>query len=241
MSFRYTELIADALIQNHISAEAESISLLSAYLAELLRVNEYMNLTAIRDPKEAAVKHIADCAVCAKYIPKGAKLLDVGSGAGLPAFPFAILRPDIHVTALDSTQKKINFILETASVLSLPNLQAICGRAEELAVSAGYREAFTAVSARAVARMNILSELCLPFTAIGGVFIAMKSRLTDEELSEAAHGISLLGGRTECADKFSLLGAEEAAERSVILVKKTAHTPPLYPRAYAKITAKPLR
>lgn len=170
----YSEYIASALVSNGVSATARQINQLSDYLSELLRVNEYMNLTAIREPFEAAVKNIADCAVCTKYIPDNTSLLDVGSGAGLPAFPFAIMRPDIRVTALDSTGKKVNFISETVKKTGLDNLTAICGRAEELAANSQYREKFGAVSARAVARLNILSELCLPFIKKGGAFLAMK-------------------------------------------------------------------
>lgn len=106
--------INTALTDNGITVSDDKTEKLAAYLDELLRVNTYMNLTAVRDPQEAAVINIADCCACAKYIPENARLLDVGSGAGLPAFPFAIMRPDISVTALDSTGKKVNFISDTA-------------------------------------------------------------------------------------------------------------------------------
>lgn len=234
------EYIKTALNINGVSVSEEQLSLLSAYLSELLRVNEYMNLTAVRNPKEAAVKNIADCAVYADCIPKNARLIDVGSGAGLPAFPFAILRPDITVTALDSTGKKVNFISQTAELVGISNLNAVCGRAEDLAFNPEYREKFDAVSARAVARLNILSELCLPFVKKGGVFISMKSRLADTELSEAQRGISMLGGRVLKTDVSSLHGLEEEISRTLILVEKCSPTPKQYPRAYAKISSKPL-
>lgn len=234
------EYIKRALKINGVDVSEEKLSLLSAYLSELLRVNEYMNLTAVRDPYSAAVKNIADCAVYAEIIPQNARLLDVGSGAGLPAFPFAILRPDIKVTALDSTGKKVNFISKTAELIGLSNLNAICGRAEELAFKAEYREKFDAVSARAVARLNILSELCLPFVKRGGVFISMKSRLADTELSEAQGGISTLGGKVIKTEVSSLRGLDEELSRTLILVEKCSPTPKQYPRAYAKISSKPL-
>lgn len=233
-------LIESALSANGLSVESEKTALLAAYLDELLRVNEHMNLTAVRDPRDAAVKNIADCCVCAKYIPENARLLDVGSGAGLPAFPFAIMRPDISVTALDSTGKKVNFIAETAALLGIENLTAVCGRAEELASKPELREKFTAVSARAVARLNILSELCLPFLAKAGVFIAMKSRLAEEELSEARTGISILGGEVTTVDTFVLSGSDEPLDRTVILTEKRAHTPMKYPRQYKTISSSPL-
>ncbi len=236
-----TKIIKTALECNGIYTDDEKIHLLAEYLTELLRVNEFMNLTAIRDFREAAVKNIADCALCAEAIPKNARLLDVGSGAGLPAFPFAILRPDISVTALDSTGKKIKFISDTAELLSIGNLKTVCGRAEELARTPECREAFDAVSARAVARLNILAELCLPFVKIGGVFIAMKSRLASEELNEAGKGIALLGGRTEKIERAFLLGLSEKQERTAIVIRKISATPNKYPREYKHIFSKPLK
>ena len=236
----YCEKIKSALLLNGINANRPQIELLSAYLSELLTVNQTTNLTAIKDPDEAIVKHIADCAICIDAIPERADLLDVGSGAGLPAFPFAILRPDISVTALDSTGKKVDFINNTAKKLGLKNLKAICHRAEELGKNRSYRERYTVVSARAVARLNQLSELCLPFVKVGGVFISMKSRLADEELSEALGGIGTLGGKPRQEQKLTLLGSDEPLERCLIVIDKRSHTPPQFPRAYARISSKPL-
>ena len=236
----YSEKIKSVLALNGINANRPQIELLSAYLNELLTVNQTTNLTAIKDPDEAIVKHIADCAICIGAIPERADLLDVGSGAGLPAFPFAILRPDISVTALDSTGKKVDFINNTAKKLGLKNLKAICQRAEELGKNRSYRERYTVVSARAVARLNQLSELCLPFVKVGGIFISMKSRLADEELSEALGGIGTLGGKPRGETKLTLLGSDEPLERCLIVVDKRSHTPPQFPRAYARISSKPL-
>lgn len=236
----YTQQIQAVFSANSIAVNRPQAELLSRYLDELLTVNQTTNLTAIREPEEAIVKHLADCALCASAIPQGADLLDVGSGAGLPAFPFAILRPDIKVTALDSTGKKVDFITATAEKIGLKNLRAICGRAETLAKNRSYRERYTAVSARAVARLNQLSELCLPLLKVGGVFLAMKSRLAEEELTEALSGIGTLGGKPKETRILTLLGGEEEQERTLILIEKRAHTPPQFPRAYARIASKPL-
>lgn len=236
----YAEKIKTVLNQNGIEANRPQCELLSAYLNELLTVNQTTNLTAIKDPDEAIVKHIADCALGITFIPKGADLLDIGSGAGLPAFPFAILRPDISVTALDSTGKKVDFINNTAKKLGITNLKAICHRAEELAKNKSYRERYTVVSARAVARLNQLSELCLPFLKVGGLFLSMKSRLADEELGEALSGIGTLGGKPREMKKLPLLGSDEEQERCFVLIDKRSHTPPRFPRAYARISSKPL-
>lgn len=235
------KIIKTALEVNGVCTDDGKIRLLAEYLTELLRVNEFMNLTAIRDFSEAAVKNIADCAVYADLIPENANLLDVGSGAGLPAVPFAVLRPDITVTALDSTGKKIKFISETAGFLAIDNLKTVCGRAEELAYISELRESFDAVSARAVARLNVLAELCLPFVKKGGAFIAMKSRLAEEELNEAEGGIALLGGKTEKIERSFLLGLSEKQERTAIVIRKNFVTPKKYPREYKHITSKPLK
>ncbi len=235
----YSEKIKTALKDNGVSINNPQAKLLSDYLTELLETNKTTNLTAIKDPDEAIIKHIADCAVCINDIPQGADLLDVGSGAGLPAFPFAILRPDISVTALDSTGKKIEFIRSTAEKLGINNLKTISARAETLANNRSYRQRYTVVSARAVARLNVLSELCLPFLKVGGVFLSMKSRLADEELSEALSGIGTLGGKPREIKKFTLVGGENE-ERCLIIIDKRRDTPPQFPRAYARISSKPL-
>ena len=236
----YSEKIKTVLKTNGITVNKIQASLLSSYLNELLEVNKVTNLTAIKDPDEAIVKHIADCALFAQEIPQGADLLDVGSGAGLPAFPFAVLRPDISVTALDSTGKKIEFIKNTAQKLGLTNLKTVCARAEVLANNRSYRERYTAVSARAVARLNQLSELCLPFLKVGGVFMSLKSRLADEELKEALGGIGTLGGKSRGVKTLSLLGSDEEIERSLIIIDMKKLTPPQFPRSYARISSKPL-
>lgn len=235
----YSEKIKTALKENGVAVNNPQAKLLSDYLTELLETNKTTNLTAIKDPDEAIIKHIADCAVCINDIPQGADLLDVGSGAGLPAFPFAILRPDISVTALDSTGKKIEFIRSTAEKLGINNLKTISARAETLANNRSYRQRYTVVSARAVARLNVLSELCLPFLKVGGVFLSMKSRLADEELSEALSGIGTLGGKPREVKKFTLVGGENE-ERCLIIIDKRRDTPPQFPRAYARISSKPL-
>ncbi len=235
----YSEKIKTALKENGVIVNNPQAKLLSDYLTELLETNKTTNLTAIKDPDEAIIKHIADCAVCINDIPKGADLLDIGSGAGLPAFPFAILRPDISVTALDSTGKKIEFIRSTAEKLGIKNLKTVSARAETLANNRSYRQRYTVVSARAVARLNVLSELCLPFLKVGGVFLSMKSRLADEELSEALSGIGTLGGKPREVKKFTLVGGE-GDERCLIIIDKRRDTPPQFPRAYARISSKPL-
>lgn len=210
----------------------------------MLETNEKMNITAITDIDAVIERHYADSLLMLSAgIDEGAKILDVGCGGGFPSFPIAIARPDVTVTGLDSTAKKIAYVNETAKKLELSNLTAISARAEELAFESEMREKLDVVTARAVASLPILSELCLPFVKVGGKFVALKSKTAEEELQSARRGIEKLGGRIEKVEKTalrSLIEGEEDAERTIISVKKVAHTEGKYPRAYAQIKKKPL-
>ncbi len=234
-------LYQEVLTQNDLTeyATEKSAQLFSALMDEMLRVNAFMNLTAVTDPRQIIARHFADSMKCVKYIPEGATVLDVGTGGGFPSLPIAILRPDVFVTALDSTEKKLRYVQSTAELLGLSNLTTVCGRAEELG-AAELREKFDFVCARAVARLNVLSELCLPMVKVGGTFAAMKAAAAEEELSEARHGIALLGGKVTEVESFLLQTGEEPQHRSIITVEKTAKTPPAYPRNYGRIQKKPL-
>lgn len=210
----------------------------------MLETNEKMNITAITDVDAVIERHYADSLLMLSAgIDEGARILDVGCGGGFPSFPIAIARPDVTVIGLDSTAKKIAYVNETAKKLGLTNLAALSGRAEELAFEEGKREKFDVVTARAVAALPILSELCLPFVRVGGKFVALKSKTADEELQAARRGIEKLGGRIEKIEKtalISLIEGEEDAERTIISIKKAAHTERKYPRAFAQIKKKPL-
>ena len=213
---------------------------LYAISEELLRVNRYMNLTAIKDEHELIIKHLCDCAVILPHIPQGAKILDVGAGGGFPSLVIAALREDVHVTSLDATKKKMDFVQSTASLVGLSNLSVLAGRAEELAQDADKREKYDVVCARAVARLCILSELCLPFCREGGVFLAMKGPGGADEAAEARRGIATLGGRIKNIDSFELSDGDERLLRTLVHVEKIRTTPKAYPRRYQKISASPL-
>ncbi len=209
--------------------------------ARMLEVNEHMNLTAITDLQGIILKHYADSLAAAKYLFEGATVIDIGCGAGFPSLPLAIARPDLRITALDSTAKRVNYIRETAEMLNLDNITCVTARAEELAMQAEHREQYDISCARAVARLNVLSELCIPYVKIGGAFIAMKANAADE-LDEAAGAITKLGGRLERADEFSLISESEPEPnpRCIITVKKISPTPNNYPRNNSQIKKKPL-
>lgn len=214
-----------------------SRSLFYRFTATLWQTNKSLNLTALTGVEDMILKHLADSLLIEPYLPKDASVIDVGCGGGFPTFPLAICRPDLRMTAIDSTEKKVNFVRNTVRELGLDNITALCGRAEELAMGE-MRESFDRATARAVAALPILSELCLPFVKVGGSFVAMKSLRIDEELAAAKSKniFALLGGEKEpTVDTPRLKCGDEELFRSVAVTKKIAPTPQKYPRAYAQI------
>lgn len=199
--------------------------------------NTRINLTAITEPEEMRVKHILDSLLLqhGAMLPQNAKLMDVGSGAGFPAIPIALARPDLRVTMLDATRKRVDFLNGCIDALHL-RANAIHARAEEAARKKDLREQFDVVTARAVAALPILAELCLPFVKVGGVFAAMKGSNIDEELEKALPSLEKLGGRLVGTTRYALTEDGENA-RHIICIEKVSPTPPAYPRAYAKIAA----
>lgn len=211
-----------------------------ALTVRMLEENEKYNLTAITDVDKIILNHYADCAALARLLPKGARVADVGCGAGFPTLPIAILRPDVSVLAIDSTAKRIAYVEETARLLSLENVKAVTMRAEDGGKNPEYRESFDVVTARAVAEMRILCELCLPYVRLGGQFIAMKGRNAEFELQGAKKALSILGARGVRVEEVRLTGAGEALSHPLIIINKKEKTPAAYPRPYAKISKAPL-
>ena len=208
------------------------------YLELLLEWNEKINLTAITDPEEVAEKHFLDSLTfltCCK-IKEGAKVLDVGTGAGFPGIPLKILRPDIKLTLLDGLNKRLVFLGEVCSVLGI-EAERIHKRAEEAGLDKKMRESYDVVTARAVAPLNILCEYCLPLVKMKGFFIAMKGPGAVDEVKEAEHALDVLGGTDR---KIFSLSLPTAGERNIIAVQKKAFTPREYPRHGGTITKHPL-
>ncbi len=208
-------------------------------LSELLvEQNETMNLTAITDPDGIAVKHFADSISvlkAAEFAPN-ARVLDVGTGAGFPSIPLLIVRPDLEMTMIDSTAKKLKYVASTVEALGL-NADVVHTRAEEAGQNKEYREKFDIVCSRAVAALNVLCEYCLPFVKVEGVFLAMKGAKAKEEIDGAADAIKLLGGKITDEISFKL---SDGGERTIVVIKKISHVPPKYPRVSAQIAKKPL-
>lgn len=212
-----------------------------ALTVRMLAVNEVMNITAIRDIDKIIPLHYADCVKIAHLFPVNATVLDVGCGGGFPILPLAIVRPDLQLTGIDSTAKKCRYVSETAQILDLPNVSTISARAEELIKEPNMRESFDVVTSRAVARLNILDELCLPFVKIGGQMMVMKGLAGDEELSEAINGIQTLGGDvSDTIHDVLWINNEISEQRTVITAQKVKNTPLTYPRQFGQIKKKPL-
>lgn len=218
-------------------ASDEAAAKFEVLYKNLVEFNSHTNLTAITDEAGVILRHFADSLTAAPYIGKRSlSILDVGCGGGFPTLPLAIVSPDCSFTALDSTAKKLNFVAQMANVLSLP-VVTLSARAEEVALAPDHREKYDLVISRAVARLPMLCELCLPFVKVGGRFIALKGADGEAELAEAESAIQKLGGRLISAKAFAL---GDAGGRVILEIEKIRATSAAYPRAFAKIKKAPL-
>ena len=209
------------------------------YFELLAEWNEKMNLTAITDESGVALKHFADSLSLLNFvdIPQNSSLADVGTGAGFPGVVLKIARPDIKLTLIDSLNKRLVFLGEVCAQLGI-EAELIQSRAEDGARDEKLRESFDFAVSRAVARMNVLSEYCLPYVKVGGAFCAMKGAQANEEFKESLNAINTLGGKLENKYFFEL--PENGGERAIAVVRKVKNTPQKYPRQSGKIKAKAL-
>lgn len=209
------------------------------YFELLVEWNEKMNLTAITDESGVALKHFADSLSLLNFvdIPQNSSLADVGTGAGFPGVVLKIARPDIKLTLIDSLNKRLVFLGEVCAQLGI-KAELIHSRAEDGARDEKLRESFDFAVSRAVARMNVLSEYCLPYVKVGGAFCAMKGAQANEEFKESLNAINTLGGKLEKKYFFEL--PENGGERAIAVVRKVKNTPQKYPRQSGKIKAKAL-
>lgn len=233
------EILLEGLERLGIPCTQERAETLCKYAQLLLERNRVMNLTAITDPLQVARLHFLDSAALFLAGPlAGKRLLDVGAGAGFPGMVVKLLEPRVSLTALDSLKKRMDFLEEAARALGVEDARFVHGRAEELGRLPGWREEFDAVTARAVADLRVLCELCLPFVRVGGVFLAMKGRDSEEELEAALPALETLGGSVERKLDYALPGTD--VTHRLLLIRKTAPTPDRYPRRFAKIQKSPL-
>ena len=234
---KFTEIFLRALNENGIERYSP-FAYKFEHLAIMLReTNEKYNLTAITDDEGISYKHFADCLAALPGLDSGIKAADIGCGGGFPTLPFAIVRPDIEFTAIDSTAKKLAFIRSAADELGLKNVRTLCGRAEELGKGQA-RESFDVAFARAVARLNVLLEWCTPLVRVGGSFYALKGKDGGTELDESTRALGTLNCTAVLRDYtlFTPVGQS----RALISVKKQAPTPQKYPRTGGVIKKKPL-
>ena len=202
----------------------------------LLEYNAKFNLTSLTSDEEILYKHFLDSVAGERYFLEGAKVADVGAGAGFPSLPLQIVRSDLKFTLFESTGKKCEFLKVAANALSLSSVRVENMRAEDAGRNPLYREQFDACCARAVARLNTLAEYCMPLIKVGGRMIAYKGQA--DELTEAERAIKILGGEIEEVCSFSL--PENMGERALIVIKKISSTPQKYPRGQGKERSKPL-
>lgn len=233
------ELFYETIKPFEIEIDEDAFARLDKFAELLIETNKSFNLTAIKEPDDVTVKHFADCLAIFKYvnIPENAKIIDVGTGAGFPGLVLKLARPDINMTFLDSTKKKLGFIENVLNTCGVKG-ETLHMRAEEAAQLSKYREQFDFATARAVAALPVLSEYCLPFVKQGGSFVSMKSAESNEEMESAKKAISILGGKIESDIVFDLV---ENMPRRIITIKKNSQTPTKYPRPSAQIAKKPLK
>lgn len=236
----FQELVANAAAEYGLQLTNGQIAAMDTYYRLLLEWNEKMNLTAITEPHEVAVKHMIDSLSCYReeIFTAAARIVDVGTGAGFPGIPLKIFQPELELILMDSLNKRLNFLREVAGNLGLQGVAFVHARAEEAGKNKQHRESYDIAVSRAVARLNVLCELCLPLVKVGGWFIALKGAQYEDEVHEAAQALTILGGQVADIRPVSLPGL--ADKRAVIYIKKVAATPPLYPRKAGTPEKKPL-
>ena len=233
----------NALSEFGISLNQKQIEQFELYYKLLVSWNEKMNLTAITDREEVYVKHFLDSLSFVKTNPstEDFRLIDIGTGAGFPGIPLKILYPKAHITLMDSLAKRVTFLNEVIEELSLNeegSIEAVHSRAEDLAKDKEYREQFDYAVSRAVANLSTLSEYCLPFVKVGGVFVSYKSEKATEEVKDAKKAVFLLGGSFGEEISFILPGSD--LKRTLVMIEKKSVTSSKYPRKAGMPSKNPL-
>lgn len=231
------EYLVQCAAQKEIELTIAQAEQFEVYYRLLLEWNEKINLTAITEPREVVAKHFIDSLEGLRFLPQNIKLVDVGTGAGFPAIPLKLVRPDIDVLLLDSLNKRILFLDEVIRELGLKGISALHGRAEELSKQK-LREQFDVATARAVANLSVLSEYCLPYVKVGGLFLAYKGSRAEQEAKEAENAVKILGGTVRELHKYSLPDID--VQYAIVVTEKKRPTPQKYPRGNGKISKSPL-
>ena len=234
----FEKLMKEYAIELKISLTDEQIEKFYTYMELLLEWNEKINLTAITKPEEIVLKHFIDSMTIAQYISQGAKVVDVGTGAGFPGIPLKIIRDDLEVTLLDSLNKRVNFLNEVIDRLQLTKMSAVHSRVEEFGRNKNYREKFDVATSRAVANLSTLAEYQIPLVKLDGVCVSMKGSDVEDELASSENAIILLGGKVEKVDQFQLPKSD--MNRSVVVIRKCKSTPAKFPRKPGVPSKEPL-
>ena len=237
------QIIIDTFANNNLQITNTQAEKLTAYYALLIEYNQKYNLTNITEAHEVASKHFADSALGSTLLKQGATVLDIGCGAGFPSIPLAILRPDANFVMIDSVNKKINFINTVIQKLNLSNCRAYHTRAQEFCIKPN-RENFDYVVARALAPLNILLELCIPFIKQNGTMLAYKSQNYNNEIIDSQNALTKLFAKVEKINSFNLIhinnNEKEILSRCILEIKKQKPTPLVYPRLKNLIKNNPL-
>ena len=238
-NYMIKDLLKEKAEMFHVKLDETALERFEIYARLLVEWNEKINLTAITDPEGITIKHFLDSLTIFAYVDilEGSKVIDVGTGAGFPGLAMLIARPDLDMTLMDSTKKRLTVI---ENILENIGLQAnvVHSRAEDAGKNKDFREQYDYSTARAVTNLRDLAEYCLPFVKVGGSFVPMKSAKTEEEIAEGKKAIHVLGGQIVKVDSFELL---DCGERTIINVKKISPTPAKYPRPSAKIAKNPIK
>lgn len=233
------EIITAGLGELGVVLDREKLQAFRDYYNILKAENEKYNLTSITGEKEVAAKHFVDSLSCLRLVdPEGARVLDIGTGAGFPGVPLKICRPGMDLLLVDSVRKKVDFVTNLIKSLGLGRAGARWDRAESMGNNAEFRERADIVVSRAVAPLNVLAELCLPLVRVGGCFLAMKGPGPEEEIAAAGKAIGLMGGVVEKLEGLMLPVIHE--ERSLILIRKAGPTPAGYPRRPGMAAKRPI-
>lgn len=224
----FQKILAESAAQAGYELSALQLEQFEKYYEMLVETNKVMNLTALTEPQDVAVKHFVDSLMAyADYFP-GKVLADVGTGAGFPGIPLKIYCPSLKVVLIDSLAKRLNFLQRVIAELGLKDIECVHLRAEDAGKNPAHREKYDIVTARAVARLSVLSEYCLPLVKVGGVFVALKGAKYQEEIAAAGKALSVLGGKLIEAKKVELPGLNDG--RAVVTIKKVKASPKAYPR-----------
>ena len=238
---KYFELMKIACDSVEMNFVEDKYNKFITYKNLLQEWNEKINLTAITEDEEVIKKHFIDCikAFSENQFKEAKNLIDVGTGAGFPGLPIAIMKEDLNITLLDSLNKRVNFLNIVKNSLNLTNVTTIHSRAEDGARNKELREKFDIATSRAVANMAVLSEFCLPYVKVGGYFIALKGPAITDELNDAKNAIGTLGGKLIEVIEVSVEGTD--LKHNLVVIKKVKETPKTYPRKAGSITKKPIK